>query len=62
MENSKMSFWGYLHINGTVQVKCYFGPDDVAEAEESDFCITALGSDKFESMVDAVKYYEGVLL
>ena len=62
MENSKMNFWGYLHVNGTVQVKCYFGPDDLMEAEESDFVITVSGPDKFESMIDAVKHYEGVLL
>ena len=62
MENSKMSFWGYLHVNGTVQVKCYFGPDDLDEALSSDFVITVSGPDKFESMIDAVKHYEGVLL
>ena len=62
MENSKMNFWAYLHVNGTVQVKCYFGPDDIQEAYYSDFCITIEGPDKFESMDDAVKHYEGVLL
>ena len=30
-------WWGYLHINGSVQVKVFFGEDDVENARESPF-------------------------
>ncbi len=30
-------WWGYLHTSGTIQVKRYFGPEDIAEAHESPF-------------------------
>jgi hypothetical protein len=35
---SKQTWWGYLHINGTIQAKRYFDSRDTAEAEESVFC------------------------
>ena len=31
-------WWGYKHISGTYQVKRYFEPLDIQEAQESDFC------------------------
>ena len=30
-------WWGYLHTNGTIQVKRWFGIEDVREAAESEF-------------------------
>jgi hypothetical protein len=30
-------WWGYLHVDGSVHVKRYFGPKDIAEAWQSDF-------------------------
>lgn len=30
-------WWGYLHTNGTVQVKRYFDAEDLREARESPF-------------------------
>jgi hypothetical protein len=30
-------WWGYLHQNGTVQVKGYHSPDQLLDAEESTF-------------------------
>lgn len=30
-------WWGYLHINGSIQVKRYFDQRDTDEAEESPF-------------------------
>ena len=32
-----MVWWGYVHINGSIQVKRFYGWDDITEAEESDF-------------------------
>lgn len=37
MEN-KLSWWGYLHISGSIQVKRYFGALDTDEALDSPFC------------------------
>jgi len=62
MENSKIDMWAYLHINGTVQVELYFGPEDIKEALESDFCDIILLPKQFESKADAIKYFEGELL
>lgn len=33
----KLEWWGYLHVEGTLQVKRYFGPRDIKEAQESPF-------------------------
>ena len=33
-----MLWWGYRHVNGTFHTKRYFGPEDIAEANESHFC------------------------
>ena len=30
-------WWGYIHQNGTIQVKRYFGPNDLQDADESPF-------------------------
>lgn len=35
---NKLEWWGYLHENGSIQTKRYFGEQDVIEAQESDFC------------------------
>jgi len=32
-----LKWWGYLHTEGTIQVKRYFGPLDIKEAKESSF-------------------------
>jgi len=36
--NTQNLWWGYKHISGTYQAKRYFGPLDIQEAQESDFC------------------------
>lgn len=45
MEENLNEWWGYKHINGTYQVKRYFGKRDLEEARESDFVDTV--SDPF---------------
>lgn len=32
-----VQWWGYIHTNGTLQVKRYLGPEDLAEAHASPF-------------------------
>jgi len=59
MENiQKNLWWGYLHISGTLQVKRYFGPLDIQEAEESPFCeivIGPFGADDREEALEHLK-------
>jgi len=48
----KQKWWGYLHVNGHIQVKRYFSEQDLDEANESPFCrkvtesFDALGRDE----------------
>lgn len=35
---NKILWWGYVHTSGSLQVKRYFSPEDITEAEESPFC------------------------
>jgi len=38
-----INWWAYLHTNGRVQVKRYFGdPLDLEEAQESPFVVTVM--------------------
>lgn len=41
MENKNL-WWGYLHINGSIHPKRYFGESDLAEAYESPFVKTVV--------------------
>lgn len=36
-------WWGYIHSNGTVHVKRYFGPKDFEDAKESAFVLRYFG-------------------
>lgn len=36
----KIKWWGYIHTNGSLQVKRYFDKRDLSEAEESPFVDT----------------------
>jgi hypothetical protein len=35
--NKGIQWWGYLHVNGTIQIKRFFTYKDLLEAESSDF-------------------------
>lgn len=39
----EIKWWGYLHTDGSVHVKRYFGPEDLVEARESPFVRSAYG-------------------
>jgi hypothetical protein len=46
LKNCKLNdlqWWGYLHVEGSLQVKRYFGPEDVKEAMESPFVALVYG-------------------
>jgi hypothetical protein len=50
-----MKWWGYIHENGTVQVKRFFSPLDIMDAEESPFCKEVFGPFEATGREDAVK-------
>jgi hypothetical protein len=35
-------WWGYLHVNGTLQVKAYYSVSQIEDAEESPFVKTII--------------------
>lgn len=43
METDGIKWWGYLHTNGTIQVKRYFDMRDIQEARESVFVLETVG-------------------
>lgn len=49
-----LNWWGYLHTNGTIQAKRYFGPKDIQEARESPFCERVQGPFKAKDRNDAL--------
>lgn len=51
---TKLKWWGYLHISGTIQAKRYFGPLDTQEANESPFCKIVCGPFEAENRDDAI--------
>jgi len=38
-----IKWWGYLHTNGTPQVKRFFSNEDISEAAASPFCLRVSG-------------------
>lgn len=56
----KLEWWGYLHVEGTLQVKRYFGPRDIKEAQESPFVDIVHGPFLAQDRDDALKILGGV--
>jgi hypothetical protein len=54
-------WWGYLHENGSLQVKRYFGPVDLSEARESPFVQRVFGPWQVDSREEALKRLEKAL-
>lgn len=54
---AKLQWWGYLHVNGTVQVKRFFDQGDLTEARGSDFVERVVGpfdaTDRSDAIVKA---------
>ncbi len=57
---NKREWWGYKHSNGSYQAKVYFGPKDISEAEESPFCVKAVGPFMAEDREDALSQVEAL--
>jgi hypothetical protein len=52
---NSLLWWGYLHINETVQCKRYFDNGDIDEAIESSFVIQVYGPFEAKSRAEALK-------
>lgn len=39
----KLVWWGYIHTNGKLQIKRFFGKEDLTEAAESPFVVRVIG-------------------
>jgi hypothetical protein len=49
-----MMWWGYIHENGSLHVKIFFGPEDLSEARESPFVRSVHGPWKVNSREEAL--------
>ena len=58
----KNLWWGYLHTSGTLQVKRYFGREDIVEALQSPFCQKVEGPFEAENREEALEIVKGLLL
>ena len=56
-----MKWWGYLHINGTVQVKRFFRITDLDDARESDFVLAVTWVFDATDRNDALRQAEEIL-
>lgn len=50
----KNQWWGYLHTNGSVQVKRFFDQEDIVEANMSDFVEHTYGPFDADSREEAI--------
>lgn len=57
----KFKWWGYLHTNGKIQVKRYFEPLDISEAEESPFVERTFGPYEVFDRADAINYIMDII-
>lgn len=55
------SWWGYLHVNGSIQVKRYWDEKDLQEARESPFVQQVFESFSASDRQDAVKKLENII-
>lgn len=62
MDSLQNEWWGYLHTNGTVQVKRYFDSRDIEEALESDFVVKTAGPFNAVDRAEAIVKAESTLL
>ena len=56
-----MKWWGYLHINGTVQVKRFFRITDLDDARESEFVLAVTWVFDATDREDALRQAEEIL-
>jgi hypothetical protein len=55
---TKQLWWGYRHVDGGVQAKRYFSPEDTREAEESPFVVQVIYPFPAENRDEALRLVE----
>lgn len=55
---TKIVWWGYKHVSGTLQAKRYFEPLDIIEAQESPFCAKVVGPFPANNREEALQIVE----
>ena len=50
------AYWGYLHANGTLQIKRWYGLEDFTEANDSPYVEKACGPWECDSREEALGY------
>lgn len=50
----KLEWWGYIHVNGNIQVKRFFSREDIIEADSSPFVQETFGPFEAENREDAI--------
>ena len=54
-------WWGYIHVNGTIQVKRYFDKEDIEEAKISPFVARVFGAFDAKNREEAIEKIESFL-
>jgi hypothetical protein len=49
-------YWGYSHVNGSIQAKRYFDQRDLQDAQESDFVDIIVGPFLANNRTEALDY------
>lgn len=57
---NQIMWWGYRHINGTIQVKRFFSHEDIREAKQSAFVSAVCGPFLAEGREHALRLAEGL--
>lgn len=60
MEDEQFLWWGYRHVNGSVQAKRYFDERDIEDAQESDFVSSIVLPFKAKGREEALKHIEEI--
>lgn len=53
--SDSQTWWGYIHVNGSIQVKVYFSRLDLTEADESPFVAKVYQPFEASGREDAMK-------
>lgn len=55
MVDNGLAWWGYLHTYGSLNLKRFFGPEDIKEANESPFVVRTYGPFNASSRDEALE-------
>jgi len=61
MSEKKNLWWGYRHVSGSLQVKRYFVPLDIQDAEDSGFCEEVYPPFEANNREEAIAHIKGII-